>query len=292
MVKNILIKGLVGFLILFTAGVTTFIIVGSASAESARGPGALVGYVLLFLTTSLYLRKLGHRLGVTAILVISLATICAVSLQVSPSLRYLLKISPSIISLILGVGSAYFLNQYDDRRRHILPAACFLFPLLLNFNVYALWVHKVEFGSFSGQVSEQQKIAFELPDKDNVVINNKTLEGKVVLFDFWYIGCGPCYVKFPELQRIYEKYQFNDQVAVYAVNRFMERDKPGRVFEELEKKGYSFPVLAGDQEIMDAFGVYVYPTVALLDQSGNVVFMGKLDGVEERIEMLLKNGTP
>jgi hypothetical protein len=67
----------------------------------------------------------------------------------------------------------------------------------------------------------------------------------------------------------------------------MPRDNQGEAFENLTQKGYSFPVLMGNQEILEALDVYVYPTVILLDQNGMIVFKGEIEEAELLIESLI-----
>lgn len=102
--------------------------------------------------------------------------------------------------------------------------------------------------------------------------------------DFWFVRCPPCWVKFPELQRIYENYRDNDSFALYAVNR---NDEPEELFSKIKDKGYTFPVLRGNQNLMDALGIYKYPSVMILDKEGKMIFLGNLDDAEKKLEYLL-----
>jgi cytochrome oxidase Cu insertion factor (SCO1/SenC/PrrC family) len=202
------------------------------------------------------------------------------------SLKYTLKISPFYISFLFGLIGGYY-YKLKQNRKILIPLILFVYPLLLSFGGYNLWIHRIEYGNFSGAVENSEEIPFELLTKDGELVTNETLKGKVVLFDFWYISCRPCWVKFPELQRIHDQYKDDPNMVIYAVNRPTDRDKPGELFSRIEDKQYTFPVLKGTQEIMDAFDVYVYPTVVLLNKEGQVVFMGELEDAKEAIPSLL-----
>ena len=109
-----------------------------------------------------------------------------------------------------------------------------IFPLFMTLGFYDLWFHRIEYGNWTGEVVEQKIAFFELQNKEGETINNDSLKGKIVLFDFWFLRCGPCWVKFPDLQRIHEQYQSNPLVEIYAVNRPMRSDKPGALFSKIE----------------------------------------------------------
>ncbi len=69
----------------------------------------------------------------------------------------------------------------------------------------------------------------------------------------------------------------------------MNQDKPGALFSRIEEKGYTFPVLQGTQEVMDALDVYKYPTVMLFNQKGEMIFMGELEDAENKMETILES---
>ncbi len=247
------------------------------------GIAVLLSFLLTAVLIFMFLRFFKTKVGLWGIIIPPLAVLTFLFVS-APSAKFLLKMSPTYISVILGMIAAFLLHR-DNLKKFIVPAVLAIFPILMGIKGYELWIHKVEFGNWSGQVTEAKVVNFALPNEQGEIIDNEALKGKVVMLDFWFIGCGPCYTKFPEVQRLYDKYKDDDQVELYAINRYMKGNKEGEAFSDL-KEEYSFPVLAGKQSDMDAFGVYVYPTVVLLNQSGEVVFMGNIDGIEQEIEKL------
>jgi thiol-disulfide isomerase/thioredoxin len=57
---------------------------------------------------------------------------------------------------------------------------------------------------------------FNLSTVDEKKISNKDLEGKVVVFNFWFTSCVPCLKEMPELNKIAEKYKDNKSVIFLA----------------------------------------------------------------------------
>ncbi len=236
-----------------------------------------------YLCLSIFKKRLG-TVGVLSSIGLFIVFVI-IMLGLDASIKFTIKQSPSYITWFLAMAAGYFF--YIQQRKIKLPAVLFVFPLLMAFGLNDLWVHKIEYGNFYGEVKNQIEIPFELTNKADEIVNNESLKGKIVLLDFWFINCGPCWVKFPEVQELYEKYESNPLVEIYAVNRPMRRDGPEELYTKIEEKDYTFPVLKGSQEAMDAFGVYKYPTVVLLNEKGEMVFMGELDAAKEKLESLL-----
>lgn len=248
------------------------------------GLGSILAFVS-FLMPVFFLRHIRQNRILYTFMIVGL--LIAVYLRV-PSVKFFYKILPLVLSAFLGYVAGLGMLSVKSRSRYLWPSILFIFPLILALNIYSLWVHKIEFGNYFGEVEKVETISFAFTNKEGKVLTNETEKGKVVLFDFWFIGCPPCWVKFPALEALYKKYENDPRVAIYAVNRPMKQDKPGRLFSAIEEKGYHFRVLAGTQEGMDAFGVYVYPTVVLLSPKGEVVYIGEIEKVEEQIETILK----
>ncbi|UCS92930.1 TlpA family protein disulfide reductase [Echinicola marina] len=285
-IKNIVLGLLLGLAILFTTYFICDFCLDLSKDFSLWGFGALLGFILLFFTTHFYYSK-GKKLISTKLIMFLLVFAVVIFIFMSaPSMRFASKVLPSYISFLLGVLAGAIYSDRKIQKRHLYTSLLFLFPFFLNLNFYTSWVHFIEFGNISGKVDEQIYVPFEVQNIDNKILQNDSFKGKVVVLDFWFISCGPCWVKFPDLQKLYDKYKENPQVEIYAVNRPMPKDKPNQLFEAIEEKGYTFPVLKGTQKVMDDFDIYVYPTIVVLDQEGNVAFMGKIEGVEDVIQKL------
>jgi thiol-disulfide isomerase/thioredoxin len=294
--KKYLIKSLIILLIfVFTAFFTLLLFAISQGAFTKsigleKGISMIVTFATLFILSWLGLLGFKKKVGAAGVLTtmaIVLLVLTFLNLQ-GATIKFTYKISPYYISWILGVIAGYYFFS-RNKKRLLIPIVLAIFPIIMAFGAHDLWIHRIEYGNWSGKVEERKAANFELINKAGEVVNNESLRGKVVIFDFWFINCGPCWVKFPDLQRLHEQYDSNPLVEIYAVNRPMTRDKPGELFEKIEDKGYTFPVLQGTQEVMDALDIYKYPTVMILDQKGNLVFVGELEGAEKIIETMLES---
>ena len=93
------------------------------------------------------------------------------------------------------------------------------------------------------------------------------------------------------MEKQYEKYNSNRNVAIFAVNVKLPQDKEGVSFEIISEKGYSFPTLQGGQaeDAKILFGIDGYPTVIVLNPVGAMVFRGSLERAVSFIENELKS---
>ncbi|MBD8490521.1 TlpA family protein disulfide reductase [Echinicola sp. CAU 1574] len=287
--KKWILSLITGLLTFITAFLISDYTLGLSKDYSLWGFGALLGFVLLFVSITFYYKKFDKLLSSKAITFLSLFSVLIFIFVTSPSLRFSTKVFPSYLSYILAVLGAGIFSAKDFKRKGLYTTLLFLFPLLLNLNLYNTWVHFIEFGNISGKVTNKKTIGFEAKAIDGETVSNESLKGKIVVLDFWFISCGPCWKKFPHLQSLYEQYKDNPAVEIFALNRPMTNDKPMQAFHSIKDRGYNFPVLQGTQKIMDDFDIYVYPTVVVLNRNGSIIYMGTIEGVDEILQKELNN---
>jgi thiol-disulfide isomerase/thioredoxin len=111
---------------------------------------------------------------------------------------------------------------------------------------------------------------------DGQAFDQKTLDGKVVLVDFWATWCGPCIAEMPNVLAAYEKYHDKGFEVVGisldtdrdALEAFLkEKEIPWTIlFEQPEGPGWQHPLAA-------YYGITGIPTVILVGRDGKVVSM-------------------
>ena len=106
---------------------------------------------------------------------------------------------------------------------------------------------------------------FTLPDLNGNMVSLADLEGKVILLDFFATWCAPCRVEIPGFIELYHKYQSRGFVVVgISTDRLgLEVVKPF-----VEELGIDYPVLIGNQEVMETYRVIGLPTNFILDRRG------------------------
>ena len=277
------------FLAAAAAVLCILLVDGGLGVSLAPGILLMAGFVALFLITAISLRKYHQSETLRRILVNIGLGILLVSLPKAlfSSWSYSLKMAPLLLSLGLGLGAGY-LYFIMRRWKWVFPALLFLVPVSMGVDWYDGWVQEMEFGKIDGTEQGTEELAFTLRDQQQKVIDQHSFQGKITLFDFWFINCGPCWRKFPKLQRIYEQYQDHPKVQVFAINRPMRGDEPGAAFRVTREKEYTFPVLQANAATIATFEIRRYPTVVLLNEKGELIFKGRLEAAAEEIERLLK----
>jgi peroxiredoxin len=115
----------------------------------------------------------------------------------------------------------------------------------------------------------QQAPDFELPSLGGDRVRLSDLRGRVVLVEFWSLGCPACVQSLPELRRLAGKLK-DRPFTLLAVHL---RSRPGHrqaLTAFAEEAGLQFPILLDDGSAGDAYRVRLMPTTVLVDPRGQI----------------------
>ncbi len=103
---------------------------------------------------------------------------------------------------------------------------------------------------------------------DGSVVSLSSLEGKVVLLNFWATWCPPCRLEMPGFQRVYDARR-DDGFTIVGLSTDQLPDEAIRTF--LEQRGIEYPVGRVTRYVADAYGgANTLPTSFLIDADGRI----------------------
>jgi thiol-disulfide isomerase/thioredoxin len=112
------------------------------------------------------------------------------------------------------------------------------------------------------------------------------LKGYVVVLDFWTYCCINCMHTLPDLEWIEKKYH-GKPVAVIGVHsaKFDNEQEAENIKEAIGRYEIGHPVVVDrNMEIWQSFGVSGWPTIAIIDPKGNMVYQQSGEGQRENLD--------
>lgn len=130
---------------------------------------------------------------------------------------------------------------------------------------------------------------FSFTRLDGAIVNSSALKGRVVVLDFWATWCPPCHREFPELEKLYKRYQANPNIMFLAIDVNRDGETPQKARAFVQKAGYTIPIAYDAREVVTRLKAQGYPHLLLLDKTGRVRLehIG-YDGAERFVENLSK----
>lgn len=127
---------------------------------------------------------------------------------------------------------------------------------------------------------------------DKSDFNPASLQGKVVLVDFWATWCGPCVAEIPNVMAAYEKYH---DKGFEVIGISLDEDAQA-VADFVEERKIPWPILFGHEgggwkhPMATKYGINGIPTVILVGQNGKVVSLdARGEKLGEQLEKLFAN---
>ena len=154
-----------------------------------------------------------------------------------------LIILPAFISIAYAQGT---LKSTDDQRYSRMPR-----PAESPF-----FMKGQELQSFSASDINGQKI--KLND----------LAGKVVVLNFWFIGCPPCRMEIPELNKIASKYANDPDVVFVAIGL----DDKSDIRQFVKNNPFGYHLVDDGKDYARLYKINLFPTNVVLDKAGKVMF--------------------
>ena len=121
---------------------------------------------------------------------------------------------------------------------------------------------------------------------DGKIIDINDLTGKVIVMDFWAIGCKGCINEFPLLNKITDKFK-NKNVEFFG----FALDHKSSLIPFLRKKPFKFQVFPLSEFVFREYSIKIMPTTLVIDKNGILKYKGTEETIielENAIEDALK----
>jgi thiol-disulfide isomerase/thioredoxin len=114
----------------------------------------------------------------------------------------------------------------------------------------------------------QKPESFRAYDFEGKRVELKDLVGKIVVLNFWFIGCPPCRMEIPELNKIAGQYANDPDVVFVAIGL----DKRSNIKDFIKENPFNYRLVANGFDQANIYGVNLYPTNVVIDKQGIVRF--------------------
>ncbi|MEM8887874.1 MAG: TlpA disulfide reductase family protein [Bacteroidota bacterium] len=119
--------------------------------------------------------------------------------------------------------------------------------------------------------AQQELVGCEAPNFTATTLSGDTitlqdLRGKIVVLNFWFIGCPPCIAELPGLKQLADEFGPREDVVLLA----LATDDKAALDKFVKEREIGFTILPETRSVADAFRITGYPTTFVLDKEGNV----------------------
>jgi thiol-disulfide isomerase/thioredoxin len=125
---------------------------------------------------------------------------------------------------------------------------------------------------------------FSVRTLNNQPINSDELKGKVVVLNFWFIGCPPCMAEIPKLNSLKERFKADDNVVFVALTA----DNEHLVRKFLAGQKFDYNIIADAKPTLDGFGFSGYPKNIVISRDGKIVYWRSLVYAWDKFESVIR----
>jgi thiol-disulfide isomerase/thioredoxin len=182
---------------------------------------SLIGYFLYFILACIFLFKYGKTRKPSNIFIAMLIGASLVELPIRIiDFHATLFTLPDFLIHIFGVATGYLAFISRQVFRYVLLIVCFPVAIWLSIEGNDMWRQNWNFHTFTGRIEDSKTYNSLLYTSQGDSVFLREYKNRYVLLDFWFTHCGVCYKKFPEVQKLYDKYKDDTRIALFAVHNF------------------------------------------------------------------------
>lgn len=127
--------------------------------------------------------------------------------------------------------------------------------------------------------------SFSVRTLDGKTVSFANLKGKVVVLNFWFIGCPVCRAHKPMLNELQAKFAGNGNVVFLAMTGDMERE----VRKYLAKESFSYIQAADAKDALEKFVFSGYPKNIVISRTGEIVYWRSAVTAWDKFESVIRS---
>lgn len=120
---------------------------------------------------------------------------------------------------------------------------------------------------FKGQTAK----SFSIKDMNGNTYTNENLKGKVVVLNYWFIGCKPCVEEMPVLNQLVKKYKEKD-VVFLAISH----DSKSEIEKFLGNTQFDYQIIPDNTSMITDYHIMAYPDNMIIDTKSVIQYKGNL----------------
>lgn len=122
-----------------------------------------------------------------------------------------------------------------------------------------------EYKNFQWESKPLPKV--NLKDLNGNIYTSENMRGKILVIDFWFIGCVSCVKEMPELNEILKTYKGQDDILFLSI-AFDDEDSLRKFSNKIN---FDFSMISDTSPYLNKkLGINSYSTIVVVDKKGNV----------------------
>lgn len=125
---------------------------------------------------------------------------------------------------------------------------------------------------------------FRVSTLDGHSYDSKSLEGRIVVLNMWFIGCGPCRKEIPKLNELAREFKKKGVLFLAPTP-----DLPETLQEFLKTMPFDYELVPNADRLLDQFNIATFPTHIVINRQGMVeeMMIGARERAPEEIRRVL-----
>ena len=99
-------------------------------------------------------------------------------------------------------------------------------------------------------------------------INTKSLLGKIIVINYWFINCGQCRAEIPFLNKIVDKFKNDSSIVFISI----ALDEEYQLKEFIKSNPFKYQIIDKGQFLTDKSQIKAFPTNVVVDKKGRVYY--------------------